>query len=82
MEGTAFKRREMTDQIEIIVEKAIIYTDEILATRTAHWRIARVGLVKMVANIEKAAPDHRALQTLRRFIADNDALYGNDDVRH
>ena len=72
----------MTDRIEIIVGKAILYTQEILAARAAHWRIARNGLTKMAANIESAAPDHPALETLRRFIRENDALYGDDDRRH
>jgi len=72
----------MADRIETIVEKAILYTNEILTTRTAHWRIARAGLIKMAANLERAAPDHPALETLRRFIGANDALYGDDEVRH
>ena len=72
----------MTDRIEKIVEKAILYTQEILATRTAHWRIARAGLIKMLSNIESADPGHPALETLRRFISENDAQYGDGEVRH
>jgi hypothetical protein len=66
----------MTDRIENIVEKALLYTEEILAAAAADWSVARIGLSKMAANIRNAAPDHPALQTLVRYIEENDARYG------
>jgi len=72
----------MTDRIETIVGKAILYTQEILNVGAANWSIARGGLTKMAVNLERAAPGHPALEALRRFIEENDALYGGADVRH
>jgi hypothetical protein len=70
----------MTDRIEVVVEKIIRYTEEILATRTAHWRTARTGLIKMLGNMEQTAPDHAAVEALRRFIAETDAAYREKDI--
>lgn len=65
----------MTDRIETFVEKAIRYTQEILVTHTASWRVARVGLLKMATNIEDISPTHPALVTLHRFIVELDAAH-------
>lgn len=72
----------MTDRIATFVEKAIRYTEEILITHTAPWRIARAGLLKMATNMEGVSSEHPALQTLRRFIVETDASHDGNGLRH
>jgi hypothetical protein len=67
----------MTDQIEKLVERAIGYTIDILTARVAHWRVARLGLIKIADGIDALRPDHPALEVLRRFISAHDARFND-----
>ncbi len=71
----------MTDRIGKIVDAAIAYTDIIIANDTADWATARQGLGKMLANLQAGAPDHPGFERLRRFIAEQDLIYGDNDAR-
>src|SRR5258708_14524802 len=72
----------MTDRIDEIVEKAIEYTDEITLRNTTHWLTARQGLLKMLENLQTGAPDHPGYERLKTFIAEQNLIYGDDDLRH
>jgi hypothetical protein len=69
----------MTDRNEELVERAIRFTSDIVAARVAHWRVARLGLIKIAARIDALTPDHPALEVLRRFISANDSLFGEEN---
>lgn len=56
------------DKIDQIVERAIAYTEEILARAPHFLDVAREGLERMRANLATGAPDHPALVRLQDYL--------------
>ena len=56
------------DKIDELVERAIAYTEDILARGPEHWESARDGLEKMRLSLEAGAPSHPALERLRLYV--------------
>ncbi len=64
------------DKIELIVERAIAYTESILLRAPHHIGAAREGLERMRENLARGAPGHPALARLEAFIRDLDNQTG------
>ena len=56
------------DKIDEIVDKAIQYTEDILARAPRHYSVAREGLERMRDNLKIGAEDHEALRKLENYL--------------
>lgn len=57
-----------TDKIQDIIDRAIAYTEDILARAPRHYGVAREGLERMLQNLRHGAEDHPALQRLEDYL--------------
>ena len=57
-----------TDKIQDIIDRAIVYTEDILAQAPRHYGVAREGLEQMLQNLRIGAEDHPALQLLEDYL--------------
>jgi len=71
----------MTDRVDKIVDKVAEYTKALLSKDASQWPAAREGLERILADLRSSAPDHPALQRLRRFIDDLSLIHGDDKTR-
>jgi hypothetical protein len=58
----------MTDRIQDIIDRAIAYTEDILARAPRHYGVAREGLERMLQNLKLGAEDHPALRHLEDYV--------------
>jgi hypothetical protein len=58
------------DNIDEIVDRAILYTEKILGQAPRHYPVAREGLERMRDNLTIGAQDHPALDRLDDYLGD------------
>ncbi len=61
----------MSAQTSDIVDRAISHGRRLLA-KGYRWQTARIGLRRILADLETRTPDDPSLDRLRRFIAEGD----------
>ena len=73
----------MSDNLDAVAERTMKYTLEILEEDPTRWPVARRGVERILADLETGAPGHRAIERLRRFLAERQADYdeGRDETR-
>jgi hypothetical protein len=65
------------DKIEEIVDKAIKYTEDILARAPRHYPAAREGLERMRNNLAIGTAGHPALDKLDKYLEELRRRYSN-----
>ena len=56
------------DKIDKIVDRAIAYTESVIATSPERYRAARLGLERILDRLTRNAPGHPALERLRNYL--------------
>jgi hypothetical protein len=76
------REKGMTEDIDEIIDRTIEYTCDILSNNTVHWLTAREGLEKILITLQIGTPDHPGIRRLRRYIAELNLIYGDDETLH
>lgn len=66
-----------SDKIQEIVDRAIIYTEDILRRAPNHLGVAREGLERMRQNLRLGAEDHPSLERLEDYIKKLERRFAN-----